>query len=180
MRTTINGSPSSSLPSAGKASAAATEVPAATTRSNGLYGERRYPTSRSSEKPPSTNASTSSTMKPSHTEVCISVAASHFCPPLDDTQFRMMSWTWFCLSILYFILSSRLTALPITRTSFLQGSHRPLNRFSVMGNSLSSNQVSFSHCNFLVPQEHRCIRTVKRASHVVYALLTYLITAGIA
>lgn len=166
MRPTINESPSSSLPSVGKVSATVTEVPAAT-RSNGLYGEPRYPASRSSEKP-------------SHTEVCISVVASHFCPPLDDAQFRMISWTWFCLSILHLIISSRLTALPITRTSFLQGSHKPANRFSVMGNSLSSNQVSFSHCNFLVPQEHRCIRTVKRVSHVVYALLTYLITAGIA
>lgn len=49
-----------------------------------------------------------------------------------------------------------------------------------MGNSLSSNQVSFSHSNSVVPQERRGIRTVKRAPHVVYVLLTYLITAGIA
>ena len=178
MRTTINGSPSSSLPSIRKASATATEVSAAATRSSGLYGEPRYPTSRSPEQIPSTNTSTSSAMKPRHTEVCILVDASHFCPPLD-AQLRMMSWALLCLSILYLILSSRLTELRITRTSFLQSSHKPANSFSGMGNSLSSNQASFSHCNLVVPQERRCIRTVKRASHVVYALLTYLITAGI-
>jgi hypothetical protein len=84
------GSPPSSLPSVGKASATATEDLAAAMRSSGLYGEPRYPTNRSSEKPPFTNVSTSSGMR--HTEVCISVVTPHFCPPVDDTQFRMMSW----------------------------------------------------------------------------------------
>jgi len=78
MRMTINGSPSFSLPSVGKASATAAEVPAATTRSNGLYGEPRYPASRSSEKPPLLNVSTPSVMKPSHTEVCVSVSLPTF------------------------------------------------------------------------------------------------------
>lgn len=67
-RTAINGSSPSSPPSAGNPSATATEVPAATTRLSGLYGEPRYPTSRSTEKPPVTNASTSSAMKPRRTE----------------------------------------------------------------------------------------------------------------
>ncbi len=67
----------------------AAEVPTATARSNGLYGEPRYPASRSSEKKPrSTNASASGVVRPSRTEVCISVIISRFYPPLDDTQFQ--------------------------------------------------------------------------------------------
>lgn len=167
IRTTIYGPPPSSMPSVGKPSAPATEVPAATMSSSSLYGEPRYPANRSSEKPLFMNVSTSSAMK--HTEVCISVVASHSCLRLDDTQFRMMSWACLCLSILHLILSFCLTTLPITHTSFLQNSHKPTNGFSAMGNSLSSNQVSFSHRNSVVPQEHRCICAVKRASHVFCA-----------
>jgi hypothetical protein len=121
--------------------------------------------------------STSSGMR--HTEVCISVVTPHFCPPVDDTQFRMMSWGMIMpehIAPYPFVLPHRIAN---NRTSLLQGSHKSANGSSAMGNSLSSNQVSFSHRNFVVPQEHRCIRTVKRTPHV-YALLTYLITAGIA
>jgi hypothetical protein len=74
IRTTVNVSPSPSLPFVGKSHAAVTEVPAATTRSYGLYEEPRYPTSRSSENPPFTNVSTSSAMKVKSTEVCIPIS----------------------------------------------------------------------------------------------------------
>ncbi|KAI0273057.1 hypothetical protein BGY98DRAFT_130601 [Russula aff. rugulosa BPL654] len=123
-----------------KASATATEDPAATMRSSGLYGEPRYPTNRSSEKPPFTNVSTSSGMR--HTEVCISVVTPHFCPPVDDTQFRMMSWGMIMpehIAPYPFVLPHRIAN---NRTSLLQGSHKSANGSSAMGNSLSSNQAS--------------------------------------
>jgi hypothetical protein len=64
-------------------------------------------------------------------------------------------------------------------TLFLQGRHKLANRLSAMGIPLSSNQVSFSHCNSVVPQEHHGICTSKCAFHVVNVLLTFLISAGI-
>lgn len=90
MRTTANGSPSSSLPSVRKSHATVIEVPDATTHSYGLYGEPRYPNSRSSEKPPFTNTSTSSAMKLDAAEVCISIYLlfSTLCPPFDFTRFE--------------------------------------------------------------------------------------------
>jgi len=156
MRTTVNGSPSSSLPSVGKSHVAATEVPAATTRSYGLYEEPRYPTSRSSENP---NVSTSSAMKVNPTEVCMPI--SLFFPTF--VSFRLYSVRGCYVSGI--VVLKRIAPYPFvpahhranTRTPFLQGPHKLVDRFSAMGIPQSSNQVSFSHCNSVVPQEHHGI-----------------------
>ena len=90
MRTTGNGTPSSSLPSVRKSHATVTDVPDATTPSYGLYGEPRYPNSRSSEKPLLTKASTSSALKLDAAEVCISICLSFpiLGPPFDYIRFE--------------------------------------------------------------------------------------------
>ena len=66
----------SSAPTVGVSDATATEVPAVTRR---LYKEPRYPTSRASTNPLSTNVSISGAMKHNPTEVR-AVSDHRFCP----------------------------------------------------------------------------------------------------